>query len=464
MKWRFWQKAYFATLLLFLAALFGGVFGMAYVSWQQSFGAETDKAIDRQQLLAGVLGSAVAEVDSGHEWTIPALFEAYGRDAVASGGAIELTQGDSVLYSNLPVFQKERAELSVKQGEIQWIVREISGRNYLYVSSRLPEQTLVLTRIQDITELVKDWQQMIILYVIAFTSISGVFAVSLFFILRRLSRPLEKLTLSAKSIAAGAYDTRVPVKGQDEVAELSVSFNEMAGAVQKNTSELEKAALQKQRLIDNLSHEIRTPTTAIQGYAEYAQRAAITPERAHDIMGRIQGETARLKRIAERMLALSAMEHDVQTFRPVLLENIFSQSQRSLEWLAENREVRLAFRLHDTRLAVLGDETLLESLIVNLVENAIKACSKEGTVFVTAEENLGSIEVNVIDDGQGMSSEQLSHLGETFYRADKSRSRKDGGAGLGVPLCFEIIRLHSGTLVYTSEEGKGTAATVCLPC
>lgn len=464
MKWRFWQKAYFATLILFLVALFGGVFGMAYISWQQSFGAETDKAIDRQQLVAGVLGSALNEVEPGHEWTIPALYEAYGRDALASGGALEVTDNGNVLYSNLPTFEEQRAELAVGQGEIQWIVREISDRHYLYVCSRLPEQSLVLTRTQDITELITEWQQMILFYAIACISVSVVFAVALFFILRRLSRPLKELTQSAKSIAAGAYDTRVTVKGHDEVAELSVSFNEMAIAVQANTNELEEAALQKQRLIDNLSHEIRTPTTAIQGYAEYAQQAAITPQQAHDIMGRIQGETTRLKRIAERMLALSSMEHNTETFCLVLLQNVFSQAQRSLEKMAESRKIRLSFLLPDKNLAVNGDETLLESLIVNLVENSIKACTKGGMVRVSAEALPDSVMVSVIDDGQGMTSEQLSHMGETFYRADKSRSRKDGGAGLGVALCFEIIRLHGGTLTYTSEEGKGTTATACLTC
>lgn len=463
MKWRFWQKAYFATLLLFLVALFGGVFSMAAVSWQQSFGAETDKAIDRQQLLAEVLGNALDEVEPGHEWTIPALYEAYGRSAVASGGALEVTKGGAALYSNLPAFDLERAELSVGENEIKWIVRNISDRNYLYVSSRLPGQSLVLTRTQDITQLITDWQRMVLLYVSVCTLISMVFAIALFFILRRLTRPLEKLTKSAQNISAGAYDTRVSVKGQDEVAELSASFNEMAGAVQKNMSELEEVALQKQRLIDNLSHEIRTPTTAIQGYAEYAQQAAITPEQTHTIMGRIQGETSRLKRIAERMLALSTMKHEIQAFTPVLLDNIFSQVNHSLEGMARDRKVQLSFCSQCAHLVVMGDETLLESLIVNLVENAVKASIEGGKVCVIAKKSSEGIEVHVADNGLGMNAEQLSHLGETFFRADKSRSRKEGGAGLGVALCFEIVRLHGGTLTYTSDVGKGTTAVVYLP-
>ncbi len=462
MKWRFWQKAYFAALLLFLAALFGGVFGMAYVSWRQSFGAETDKAIDRQQLLAQTLGSALAGVQPGNEWSIPALYEAYGRNALASGGAIAVNDGDSVLYSNLPPQNAPRAELSVAQGQIQWIVRQASGRSYLYVASRLPGQALVLTRAQDISELLSGWRQMVLLYATGCALVSIIFAVALYFILRRLSRPLEQLAQSAQSIAAGAYGTRVPVKGRDEVAELSASFNEMAGAVQKNMGQLEEAALQKQRLIDNLSHEIRTPATAIQGYAEYMRRAATTPQQVHNIMGRIQGETARLKRIAQRMLALSAMAHDAQALRPVLLESVFSQARRSLGGMAEERGVCLSFAPQSASLAALGDETLLESLVVNLVENAIKACAKGGTVRVTAQETPEGVQVSVTDDGHGMSAQQLSHLGEAFYRADKARSREDGGAGLGVALCFEIARLHGGTLTYTSKEGEGTTAAVHL--
>lgn len=460
MSWRFWQKAYFATLILFLAALFGGVFGMAYVSWQQSFSAQTDKAIGRQQLLAQVIEGAVTQIKPGHEWTLPALYEAYGKDTRANGGTMELIEAGEILYSNLPPFSGQRPELAVENGEICWVVRRINEQQYLYVSSVIADGALIVTRTQNITELISGWQDMILLYVTACVLVSAVFAISLFFILRGLSRPLDKLTHSAQRIAAGGYDTRVPVKGRDDVAQLSASFNDMAGAVQQNMQQLKEAAQQKQRLIDNLSHEMRTPTTAIQGYAEYVQQAAVSPEQAHAIMGRIQNETLRLKRIVERMLSLSAMEHSPWQPQPVLLHDIFAQALNTLGGTAKAHGVSVSVRLDSPALSVTGDATLLESLVVNLAENAIKACGQNGRVLLAAKQTAAGVLLQVCDDGQGMTPEQLAHLGEAFYRVDTARSRADGGAGLGVALCFEIVRLHGGRLVYRSQPGKGTVANV----
>lgn len=463
MKWRFWQKAYLATLLLFLTALFGGVFGMVYISWQQSFDAEADKAISRQQLLAGVMTNLLAETAPGHTWTLPALYEAYGKNATASGGALEMREGEKVLYGNLAPYGGQRPELAVGEGEIRWIVREVEQRHHLYVTSRLPGQSIVFTRTQDVSALFSSWRDLAALYLVACAAVSVSFALALFFILRRLSRPLEALTKSAKCLSAGSYETRVPVRGQDEVAELSASFNEMATSVQQNMEGLAQIAAQKQRLIDNLSHEIRTPTTAIQGYAEFAQRAATSAQQTHDILGRIQGETARLGRIANRMLALSATEHDQLEKVPVSVEALFRLPLRTLEGLAQEKELAFIVETEPPSLSVPGDKALLESVVLNLAENAVKACAVGGTVCLRAKETAEGVQISVSDNGRGMTAEQRRHLGEAFYRADKARSRREGGAGLGVALCFEVLRLHGGCLNYESESGKGTTATAILP-
>ena len=460
MKWRFWQKAYLATLLLFLFSLFVGTLGIALVSWRQNLSSETEKALVYQKSMKTRISQSIQNIGAENEWALSALLEAYGKNASQNGGAIELRRETEVLYSNLPYYGEERPELHLERDNTNWLFREINDNTYIVVSSRLPGTAIVFTYSHDSTALFIRWRQMTLVYVFGCTSISLVFAVLLYIILRRLSIPLEKLTQHSRQIAEGDYTARLESSSQDEISELTISFNNMVATIVQNIEQLENTARQKQQLLDNLSHEIRTPLTAIQGYAEYVEQAEVSYEQIHSIMQKIQNETNRLKRIAELLLSLSSFQNESLEMKQVSLNAVIDAVKETLLFLAAKNNVDIEWICPMKETIVMGDFTLLESLIINLTENAIKACKTSGAVSVLVTDVDGVISILVSDNGHGMDEEQLSHLGEVFFRVDKSRARLEGGAGLGVALCYQIAKMHDTKLIYTSEIDKGTTVRI----
>ena len=218
----------------------------------------------------------------------------------------------------------------------------------------------------------------------------------------------------------------------------------MAARVERNVAELRETARRKQQLVDNVAHELRTPLTAVGGYAEYIQRAELSEEEKYEAAQYIVEEANRLAVMSERLLQMAA-----------LLE----KAARTVAPKAAARGVALEPVRADA-CTVQGEAALLESLMVNLADNAVKACGPGGSVRLCARRETGRLTLTVQDTGRGMDAETLAHIGEPFYRPDKARSREQGGAGLGLALCFQIAQSHGAALSFTSAPGAGTTAAV----
>ena len=160
------------------------------------------------------------------------------------------------------------------------------------------------------------------------------------------------------------------------------------------------------------------------------------------------------------LLDLLLLKKDSITMRKVWLERFVDEVDNSLSPVMRKRGVRLFCRAEQKRVSLEPD--LVKSLLYNLIDNAAKAMDGEGIIAVSAIAIPGGCQFQVVDNGRGMEKSELTKITEAFYRVDKSRSRKQGGAGLGLALCKQIVELHNGTISFFSEPGKGTRVTVCL--
>ena len=223
-------------------------------------------------------------------------------------------------------------------------------------------------------------------------------------------------------------------------------------------TELKVAADRKQQFIDNFAHELRTPLTAIYGYAEYVQKAAVSEDDRLSALDYIMSESRRLQTIAFQLLELANLQNHQITCEEVDVAGLFERVRQTLSARLIGRDVQLDFNAEIETLY--GDACLLESLLINLVDNALKACAEGGHIVVGAMQETGRKTLTAQDDGKGMSPEVLAQITEPFYRAEKSRSRSDGGAGLGLALCKQIAACHGAQLSFTSRPGAGTTAKV----
>lgn len=279
----------------------------------------------------------------------------------------------------------------------------------------------------------------------------------------RLTSPLKKLSEITKEVAAGERGKRVYFKGRDEVATLAMNFNYMIEQIEESMEELERAAGEKQRFIDNLGHELRTPLTSISGYAEYLRMAQITEEDKQRALGYIISEGHRLQKLSNTLLDLAVLREDEIKMSKLQVSDLLELMQIGFRLSFQKKNLTL-LTYQETE-HIYGNFELICSLLVNLIENASRACQEGGTVTVRIyKENLESkrITLSVEDNGIGIQKKDIEKVVEPFYRVDKARSREMGGVGLGVTLCQQIVQAHNGTMQYESESGKGTRVTVVL--
>lgn len=270
---------------------------------------------------------------------------------------------------------------------------------------------------------------------------------------------MERLAWVAGRLADGDYTARSPERTRDEVGQLAHALNEMAARVEWNVAELRETARRKQQLVDNVAHELRTPLTAVGGYAEYIQRAELSEEEKYEAAQYIVEEANRLAVMSERLLQMAALRGEQAAREPVDVPALLEKAARTVAPKAAARGVALEPVQADA-CTVQGEAALLESLMVNLADNAVKACGPGGSVRLCARRETGRLMLTVQDTGRGMDAETLAHIGEPFYRPDKARSREQGGAGLGLALCFQIAQSHGAALSFTSAPGAGTTAAV----
>lgn len=292
---------------------------------------------------------------------------------------------------------------------------------------------------------------------------AGIVAVVLLAIVWSLLRPLHKVNFSLRSIARGNYSMRLHEKGSPEIRELSHNINRMASSIEENVERLRSAAEDRKRFIDNLAHEMKTPLTSILGFADILRvKRIVTEEERREYAGVIVEETKRLKSLSGKLMELITAGSTHLEKTEILPSELFSEIQMAFLPVLEKNGVHLYIEAGEISLK--ADRELLKSLLYNLIDNAVKASSPGQNIRLlceSREENMAAFVVK--DEGIGMAQEDIRKVTEPFYMVDKSRSRKAGGAGLGLSLCLEIARCHGGRLDIQSAPKKGTTVTVLLP-
>lgn len=287
---------------------------------------------------------------------------------------------------------------------------------------------------------------------------------------RAISKPVTALAVTADRFAQGDLSARVTVRGQDEIASLQRSFNLMAERLQSALAEeadqrarAEHALAANRELVANVSHELRTPVALVRAHLE---ALATEPERRDDYIRITLRETDRLEQLVNDLFELTRLEGQ----QPALVHNRFdagSAVREAVESLAEpaRREAELTVRaeIAPGDLFCLGDRARVVQVVQNLVRNAIRFTPEGGIILAAAHPDAASVSISVRDTGVGIAPEDLPHVFDRFYRAEPSRNRGSGGAGLGLAIARQLIEGMGGTIAVESTLDEGTTFTIRLP-
>jgi len=369
------------------------------------------------------------------------------------GVLLALFENDKIVFANIPDVGAEL--LNLENNQTKNIMEEtVEGKRHVFVASKLPDyQHLTFIYARDISQ-IDDYRLNIgrvfaIVNVIVLTFLG----ISIYMLLKRLTKPITDLTAISTEIAYGAFDKRVKVKSNDELGVLADSFNRMAESIEEQMSKLKKTAEEKQQFIDDLTHEIKTPMTSILGYSEYLQTAKSTEEERMVAAAHLHDMTLRLENLSEKLLDLAFSRDENIEWETVHIPKLFEELEAVMQPKLASRNLELMTFPELTH--IVCDEMLILLMLQNLVENAAKA-SKDGAVVTVRSYMEDHPVIEVRDTGIGMKKHDVERIMAPFYRVDKSRSRKFGGVGLGLSIVSQIVSLHDARIDIESEPGIGT--------
>ena len=272
-----------------------------------------------------------------------------------------------------------------------------------------------------------------------------------------LTRRLRTLVQGMRVVREGDYAYRVPLRGRDEVRELSEEFNDMTGRLQ-NTEEL------RRRFVSDASHELRTPLASIRLLSDsIVQSEHMDEGTMREFVTDIGSEAERLQRLTEKLMRLTKMDSHISGDpEPVDMKAVAERTIHLLEPLAKQRDVTIYTEFGEgCIIRASGDDVY--QIIFNLAENAVKYNSFGGNVFLRLHRDGGEAVLTVEDTGIGIPEEDVPHIFDRFYRVDKARSRASGGSGLGLSIVRGAVEAHGGTISVERRETVGTRFTVRFP-
>jgi len=460
---KLWLKIFIGTIVVFIIAFDAGALYLTSYSYNFNRQRETDNGIREHEMISSSISSRIANAERIYpdapynNERLTAIISPLADFYMQQGVLLALYGDDGNIYSNIPSIGGDLLDLEKTQSK-NIMEETVGSTRYVLVASKIsdyPNLTFVYAR--DISQ-IDDFRTNIGRVFFIVNVIVLVFlGISLYFLLRHMTKPVAELTSTASRIADGEYDKRVSVSSNDELGLLADSFNRMASSVEEHTTWLKKASEEKQQFIDDLTHELKTPLTSILGYSEYLQNAKSTEEDRITAAGHLHQMALRLKNLSEKLLDLTFSRDENMEFQMVDIPALFAALKDVVRPALLTSGIDL-ITSPDIQY-IIGDEVLLLSMLKNLVENAARASNKGASVIVRAYRTTDPI-IEVSDAGCGIEKCELSRITAPFYRVDKSRSRLFGGIGLGLSIVAQIAVLHNARVEIESEPGVGTTVRI----
>lgn len=365
-------------------------------------------------------------------------------------------------------------------------------KNYIYVASSIvinDTKINIITK-RDNTETIDTINNNIYIFRIFIISMLLLSGIIVYGFSKLLTKPLEKLNSVTDEFAEGNFESRSTIHSQDEVGLLSKKFNHMADSVNNHIDELNDMIHRRDQFVADFTHEIKTPMTTIIGYADTIRSVELPREDEVKAANYIFSEGKRLEQMSSHLFDLIYLKDGVVPKQPINTQGLGEAVVTTVEPAIERAQLTLKADFENANIT--GDSALLKSVFINLLDNARKASTvpdnKREIIFsgrIISGEELSSrqkdedqnskdkkksskdefyYEYVVEDHGIGIAEEDINKICDEFYMVDKSRSRSEGGAGLGMSLVAAILKEHDAELNIESELGVGTKMIVTMPC
>lgn len=370
----------------------------------------------------------------------------------------ELVFSDTIIKSNIKMID------SLVDGKTcGYQIHKQNNKYYLILVYKMntTPQKYYLETIKDISPIYSDRDQMLTKYYRIMFSLLILIGLIILGLSHFLTKSIAELSRITRRFSDGNYNERAIKYSDDEIGELAKDFNAMADTISQKMEQLVEAARKQEDFTASFTHELRTPLTSIIGYADMLRSMRLSPEETINAANYIYTQGKRLENLSSKLLELIIIQKQSHQFLEFDIEKIMAEVKKLVLFSLSKKSLHLYISLEKGSLW--GEKELLISLFVNLIENSRKALDYNGSIWVTGKNLKNGYELTFLDNGCGIPQEEISKITEAFYMIDKSRTRKEGGAGLGLTLCNKIIKIHHAHWTIESEEGKGCQIKILFP-
>lgn len=462
---KFLYKILLWTIIIMAAAFgFSGYFFVNFV-FKTALNREIEQAMSDSNILQFAFETAALNIPTKYDVLQDIAVEQIGSKLESGGQGtgrlLRLSDEEKkMLYASegfpedagliLQVAENTGAYQVVRQGEHYYIQTGIMV-NVL-------DRNLYLETMEDVTEVFAERAMGFSVYRKVTLAMLAGCAVVMYIICFWLTKPIRLLAGATRKMAEGDYSYRAQIVSSDELGALTADFNSMANVLEDTIGELQDEIRAREDFIAAFAHELKTPLTAIIGYADLLRSRKLDEEKHFLSSNYIYTEGKRLENMSFRLLDIIVTKREQIEAQPIAAESLFQYLQDMFDGNTE-QQVDIMFE----PATVYGEVNLIKSVLLNLVDNACKASSQGGVIEVDGACREEGYLFQVKDYGVGIPEEELKKVTEAFYMVDKSRSRSKNGAGLGLALCVEILRLHNSMLKIESKVGEGTSISFYLP-
>ncbi|MDP4090983.1 MAG: HAMP domain-containing sensor histidine kinase [Bacillota bacterium] len=472
---KFWKRIFIYSMTLFLIIFNSASILIVENIHKRTINRTVKMALDEHKGTADILylnadslqGSKSTVENQLKDW-LTLVITGYVSYDTADPNYIEVfDEKNNLVFSNSNLqVEGSRPEVSdAKLKERTFIIRKVQANHYLFVSSILSLQgnQLNLVLIKNINFIYEDREQNYKFFLFLDCFIIIILGLGMFLIAKKVTEPIVKLSEVSREIAHGDYSRRVEMKNKrDEVGVLAENFNIMVEASEATIKELQDASNAKQRFIDSLTHELKTPLTSIIGYSDLLLKGNVNEEIRFKSLNYINSEARRLEKLSFTLVKLLLIKQEDIKMLPVSLKECISTACKTLSYKLENKNISLRSDITDITFS--GDKQLIIVLLLNILDNAIKASPNSGTIELktASGEEAGEYILTIKDYGSGIPKEDMDKIKEPFYMVDKARDRAASGVGLGLAICDEICKLHSIDFEIESTINEGTLVLLNL--
>ena len=387
----------------------------------------------------------------------------YAYLIVLKGGEISFCgsndmQMDPALYDKLPDFDAMKGDLEggiYLDGENQHLIKQMD----FTFPDGTPGSVFIVSNVGDLVPEVKSMIREMLFLGIVILVVAGITLTV--WVYRSILSPLNKLQEATKQIKAGNLDFTLDVDADDEIGELCNDFEEMRMRLRENAEEKVQYDKESKELISNISHDLKTPITAIKGYVEgIHDGVASSPEKLDKYIRTIYNKANDMDRLIDELTFYSKIDTNKipYTFTKINVAQYFKDCIEEVGLDMEARGIELGyFNYVDEDVVVIADAEQMKRVINNIISNSIKYLDKKKGIINIRIKDVGDfIQVDIEDNGKGIAAKDLPNIFDRFYRTDSSRNSSQGGSGIGLSIVRKIIEDHGGRIWATSKEGIGT--------